>query len=91
MSRADAIRRLTDRELMEAIFFMLSSFAEKQTGEAPIVIGKGYCGMPDFIYGAGGPVAWIESRDPALKPKPESVQEQPDTPTPTLEVVVGAL
>jgi hypothetical protein len=74
------IRRLSDRELAEATFLLLSALSERLTGKAPVIVRDGYDGMPSLICGADGSVAWLTV---ASAQRNGSLEEQPHMPLPT--------
>jgi hypothetical protein len=54
------IKAMTDREVIEATFFMVCASAKKITGCEPMYMPYNGSEFPDIIHGAEGRVAWIE-------------------------------
>jgi hypothetical protein len=91
--RFEAIRRMPDRELLEATFMLLSALAERLTGEAP-VFATADNGMPNFICAADGPISWLPAsrgERAVAERRPESARERPHTPTPIVGEAASAL
>jgi len=83
-SSLDALGLLSDREVINATFLIVSARAERLTGQVPCLVTEERAEFPSFIHGADGQVVWLTPRDQGLPPTCESLKELPHKPLPNV-------